>query len=302
MRPDLNDLYYFAQVVEHGGFAAAGRALGVPKSKLSRRIAQLEERLGVRLLLRSTRRFAVTEIGRTYYAHCRAMLVEAEAAEEAIALVHAEPRGVVRISCPGALLSARVGDMLAQFLAEHPRIELHLEETNRRVDVVAEGIDVAIRVRPPPLPDSDLVLRVLSDRGQCLVASPRLLAGSGTLQSPADLARLPSMDLGKPQDEHVWVLQGPDGARAEVRHRPRYVTGAMLALRAAAVAGVGVVQLPRMMMSEQLAGGQLVPVLPGWEPRREIIHAVFASRRGQLPAVRALIDFLAARFAALDED
>jgi DNA-binding transcriptional LysR family regulator len=302
MLPDLNELHYFAQVVEHGGFAAAGRALGMPKSRLSRRIAQLEARLGVRLIQRSTRSFAVTEVGRSYYAHCRAMLVEAEAAEEAVARVHAEPCGIVRMSCPVALLAARVGDMLAQFLAQHPRIELHLEETNRRVDVVAEGIDVAIRVRPPPLEDSDLAMRVLSDRGQCLVAGPQLLARVGIPQSPADLALLPSMDLGQPQDEHAWELTGPDGSRALVRHHPRLVTRSMPALRSAAVAGVGVVQLPRMMVGEQFERGELVHVLPGWEPRREVIHAVFASRRGLLPAVRALVDYLASRFEALAED
>lgn len=300
--PDLNDLYYFAQVVEHGGFAPAGRALGIPKSKLSRRIATLEERLGAKLILRSTRSFAVTEVGRGYYAHCRAMLVEAEAAEESIAMAHAEPRGVVRMSCPVALLSTRVSEMLADFLTDYPRVELHLEETDRKVDVVAEGIDLAVRVRPPPLEDSDLVMRVLSDRGQCLMASPALLEQWGVPAAPADLARLPSMDLGQPQDEHVWVLNGPDGARAEVRHRPRYVTRAMLALRAAAVAGVGVVQLPRMMVTQAFERGELVPVLPGWEPRREVIHVVFASRRGQLPAVRKLVDYLVGRFERIDED
>jgi len=116
---DLNDLYYYVQVVDHGGFAPAGRALGMPKSKLSRRIALLEERLGTRLLQRSTRRFAVTETGQTYYGHCKAMLVEAEAADEAIALTHAEPRGVVRMSCPVALLDLHVADMVA---ASWPRI------------------------------------------------------------------------------------------------------------------------------------------------------------------------------------
>ena len=104
---DLNDLYYFAEVVDHGGFAPAGRAIGVPKSKLSRRVALLEERLGVRLIQRSTRRFAVTDVGRTYYAHCKAMLVEAQSAQEAIEQTRAEPCGVVRISCPVALLDAR---------------------------------------------------------------------------------------------------------------------------------------------------------------------------------------------------
>ena len=299
---DLNDLYYYVQVVDHGGFAPAGRALGIPKSKLSRRIAQLEARLGARLIQRSTRRFSVTETGQTYYAHCKAMLVQAEAADEAIALIHAQPRGTVRMTCPIALLDARVGEMVAAFMAEHPLVEIHLEETNRRVDVVGEGIDLAVRVRPPPLQDSDLVMRVLGHRGQCLVASPALLARTGMPQSPADLAGLPSLDLGLPQNDHVWRLIGPDDVQVDVRHRPRFITGGMPALRSAAVAGVGIVQLPTMMLGPQFERGELVRVMPGWAPRREVIHAVFASRRGLLPAVRTLVDFLAERFAALDED
>ncbi|MDQ0072369.1 DNA-binding transcriptional LysR family regulator [Variovorax boronicumulans] len=298
---DLNDLYYFVQVVDHRGFAPAGRALGMPKSKLSRRIALLEERLGTRLIQRSTRRFAVTETGQTYYGHCKAMLVEADAADEAIALTHAEPCGIVRMTCPVALLDARIADMLAAFMVANPRVEIHLEETNRRVDVVGEGIDVAIRVRPPPIEDSDLVMRVLAERGQCLVASPRLLA-NGVPEVPADLAGLPSMDLGLPAHEHVWNLIGPDGTQAAIRHQPRLITRGMLALRAAAIAGVGVAQLPSMMVREQIERGELVRVIPGWAPQREIIHVVFASRRGLLPAVRALVDFLAERFQALDED
>lgn len=297
---DLNDLYYYVQVVDHGGFAPAGRALGVPKSRLSRRIALLEERLGTRLIQRSTRRFAVTEIGQTYYGHCKAMLVEAEAADEAIALAQAEPRGIVRMTCPIALLDARVAAMVATFMVAHPHVEIHLEETNRRVDVVGEGIDLAIRVRPPPLEDSELMMRVLAHRGQCLVASPRLLHDLPTV--PADLTGLPSMDLGLPQHEHVWNLIGPDGAQAAVRHQPRLITRGMFALRTAAIAGVGVVQLPSMMVQEQFDRGELVHVIPGWAPRREIIHAVFASRRGQLPAVRAMLDFLAEQFAQLDEN
>ena len=299
---DLNDLYYFVQVVEHGGFAPAGRALDMPKSKLSRRIALLEARLGMRLIQRSTRRFTVTDVGQTYYAHCRAMLVEADAADEAIALLHEEPRGIVRVSCPIVLLDSLVGTMIAAFMVACPRVEIHLEATNRRVDVVGEGIDVAIRVRPPPLEDSDLALRVLAERGQCLVASPALLREHGAPAVPADLAQLPSLDHGAPQSAHVWRLRGPDGAHAEIHHQPRFVTGGMLALRAAAAAGVGIVQLPTMMVREEVARGELVTVLPDWAPRREIVHAVFASRRGLLPAVRALLDFLAERFAELEPD
>lgn len=299
---DLNDLYYFVQVVEHGGFAPAGRALNMPKSKLSRRIALLEARLGMRLIQRSTRRFTVTDVGQTYYAHCRAMLVEADAADEAIALLHEEPRGIVRVSCPVVLLDSLVGTMIAAFMVACPRVEIHLEATNRRVDVVGEGIDVAIRVRPPPLEDSDLALRVLAERGQCLVARPALLHEHGVPAVPADLTRLPSLDHGVPQATHVWRLRGPGGAHAEIHHQPRLVTGGMLALRAAAVAGVGIVQLPTMMVRDEVARGELVTVLPDWAPRREIVHAVFASRRGLLPAVRALLDFLAERFAELEPD
>ena len=299
---DLNDLYYFAQVVDRGGFAPAGRALGVPKSKLSRRIAVLEERLGVRLIQRSTRHFSVTEIGQIFHAHCKAMLVEAEAAEEAIELTRSEPRGVVRVTCPVALLDVRVGRMIADFMVIYPRVEVHLESTNRRVDVVGEGIDLAVRVRPPPLQDADLVMRVLGERSQCLVASADLLQRHGKPRVPADLQQLPSMDLGTPRNEHVWNLQGPDGAQAAIHHRPRLITRSMSALRIAAEAGVGIVQLPTMLVRDEVARGTLVRVVDDWVPRAEIVPVVFASRRGQLPSVRALIDFLADRFAALAED
>jgi len=299
---DLNDLYYYAHVVDNGGFAPAGRALGIPKSKLSRRIALLEERLNVRLIQRSTRRFAVTEIGQIYYEHCKAMLVEAEAAAAAIAVTRSEPCGSVRLTCPVALLHAHVSAMLADFLAAHPRVTLYLEATNRRVDPIGEGIDLALRVRPPPLDDSELVLRVLADRGQSLVASPALVARQGRPRFPADLAPWPSLALGASQQQYQWALFGPNGAQATLYHMPRLITGDMIALRAAALAGVGLVQLPTLMVRAELAQGTLIRLLPEWAPLREIIHAVYPSRRGLLPTVRALIDDLAQRFRTLEED
>ncbi|MDD2724752.1 MAG: LysR family transcriptional regulator [Methylovulum sp.] len=299
---DLNDLYYYVQTVDHGGFAPAGRALGIPKSKLSRRMAQLEERLGVRLIQRSTRHFTVTEVGQTYYEHCKAMLVEAEAAQAAIDTVHAKPCGVIRLTCPVALLHAHVGAMLADFMMCYPQVTVYLEATNRRVDLLSEGVDVAIRVRPPPLEDSDLVMRVLSERGQCLVASPKLVQQFGPPAAPSELGEWPSLGLGAPQQTYSWVLHGPNAAEAIVHHRPRFVTTDMIALRNAALAGVGVVQLPVLMVQAQLAAGSLLKVLPEWKPRREIIHIVFPSRRGLLPSVRALIDYLANRYASFDEE
>jgi DNA-binding transcriptional LysR family regulator len=299
---DLNDLFYFVQAVDYEGFAPAGRALGIPKSKLSRRIAMLEERLGVRLIQRSTRRFAVTEIGRAYYDHCKAMLVEAGAAQDVIDASRAEPRGVIRMTCPVALLNVHVGSMLADFMARYPQITIHLESTNRSVDVVSEAIDLAIRVRPPPLQDSEVVMRVLADRRHCLVASPALVQQHGPLASPGDLNGWPSLGLGRGQETFSWLLFGPDDSQVSVHHVPRFVTTDMIALRNAALAGVGVVQLPLMMVCSELASGALVKLVPEWAPRREIIHAVFPTRRGLLPSVRALVEFLVERFAAIDEE
>lgn len=299
---DLNDFAWFVHVVDNGGFAAAGRALDIPKSKLSRRIAQLEEQLGVRLIHRTTRQFTVTEVGQTFYQHCKAMLIEAEAAQEAIAVLQAEPRGCVKLTCPVTLLHVHVGPMLARFMVRYPGVQIQLEATNRRVDLVAEGVDVAIRVRPRPFDDSDLVMRVLADRGHCLVASPRLVEAMGKPLSPDELSRWPGLSTSAGKHVHRWSLNGPNGAKAEVHFTPRLITSDMLALREAAVAGVGVVQLPILMAKDQLADGSLVRVLDAWEPRREVIHAVFPSRRGLLPAVRALVDFLTDEYALMIEE
>ncbi|WP_322081525.1 LysR substrate-binding domain-containing protein [Burkholderia sp. BCC1972] len=289
---DLNDLYYFVKVVEHGGFTQAGRALDVPKSTLSRRIAALEAKYDVRLLQRTTRHFTVTETGREFYERCLAVLVEADAAREVIERRHAEPRGVVRVSCPTALLEYRVSELVARFMAIHPQVQVHLEATNRRVDLLSEGFDLALRVRFPPLEDSDLVMRVLADSPQRLVAAPQWLDGRGALSDPAELAGAPSLDWG-PARHHLWQLVGPNGEDAQLRHHPRFVTDDMHALRDAAIHGVGIVQLPCMVVEDDLRDGTLVDVLPGWAPKGGVVHAVFPSRRGLLPRVRLLIDFLA---------
>ncbi|MGS1015602.1 LysR substrate-binding domain-containing protein [Allosphingosinicella humi] len=289
---DLNDLYYFVQVVDHAGFAPAARALGLQKSKLSRRVAQLEERLGVRLIQRSTRRFSVTEIGQEYYRRCLAMLVEADAAQRVIEQVRSEPQGVIRMSCPTALVNFQFGALVARFMTENPRVEVHLESTNRRVDVIGESFDLAIRVRFPPLEPSELVMKKLDESTQNIVASPALLDGRKAPELPADLNGLPSLDLGPANREHAWCLEYPDGLAALVPHTPRLVTDDMAALREAALAGVGVVQLPTMMVWDDIQAGRLVDLVPEWRPKSGLVHAVFPSRRGLLPSVRALVDFL----------
>src|SRR6201994_4801820 len=144
---DLNDLFYFSIVVEKNGFAAAGRALDIPKSRLSRRIAQLEERLGVRLLQRSTRRFAVTDAGQNFYRHCQSMIAEAQAAEETVAHLTAEPRGIIRVSCPVSITQNVMTTILPDFLEKYPHVKVLMYSTNRRVDLINENVDIAIRVR-----------------------------------------------------------------------------------------------------------------------------------------------------------
>ncbi|MDR5866280.1 LysR substrate-binding domain-containing protein [Halomonas koreensis] len=297
---DLNDLFYFVQVVDHGGFAPAGRALGIPKSKLSRRIAQLEERLETRLVNRSTRHFSVTDLGQAYYRHCVAMLVEAEAADELILRNRAEPRGMVRLSCSPSVLHYLITPLLVRFMTEFPKVDVQVEATSRRVDVVKEGFDLALRVRFPPLEDSDLTMKVLAQSPQRLMAAPALFERHPRPSVPADLPRLPSLDFEQHAGQHCWDLVGPDGATARIQHRPRLVTDSAETLHEAALAGMGVVKLALLVGGCDLAAGRLIDVLPGWAPRGGILHAVFPSRRGLLPSVRALLDFLDANIAAED--
>lgn len=295
---DLNDLRLFALVVDHGGFSAAARALGLPRSNVSRRIAGLEDRLGTRLVQRTTRSFAVTDVGRSFHAHCAAMLVEAEAAAEVIARSQAAPRGLVRVACPASLIHFQVGDMVARFMAACAQVEVELDSTPRRVDVIREGYDLAIRVRFPPLEDSGLVVRKLATSRQKLVAAPELLARHGQPQTPADLTSLPSLGWGAGPAE--WHLTGPEGQKATLPHHPRFATDDMGALRQAALRGIGICQFPDMVVSDDLAAGSLTEILPGWTLPAGIIHAAFPSRRGLLPSVRALLDHLAMEYAAIE--
>lgn len=243
------------------------------------------------MINRSSRRFSVTEIGREFYERCAAMLVEAEAAEEVVAQVNAEPRGVIRMSCPTGLLLFRFSGLIARFMKENPGVNVHLEGTNRRVDVIAEGLDLAIRVRFPPLEPTYLVMKRLDVSYHCLVAAPDLVPTPVT--SPSDIQGLPSLALGRPRLDHSWQLQHADGLRTIVTHSPRLVTDDMSALRQAALEGVGIVQLPTIYICDDIEAGRLVNVLPDWSPEPGIVHVIFPSRRGRLPSVRVLVDFLA---------
>jgi DNA-binding transcriptional LysR family regulator len=292
---DLNDLYFFAAVVEHGGFSAAGRALGVPKSRLSKRVAQLEERLGVRLLQRTTRRFVVTEVGERFYGHCRAVLEEARAAQDAVDELRAEPRGTVRLSCPVSLSQTILAHVLPDFLAQYPKMQVRLMSGNRRVDVVGEGFDVAIRVRSKLDTDANLVLRSFGQSRVLAVASPALLDESGRPSQPADLARLPALSSQEHEGAQLWELLDGHGERVTVEVQARLVCGDFAVLLEAARRGMGVTLLPDFVCAPAITRGELEVVLPEWSVPQGTMHFVYPSRRGMLPGVRALVDFLAER-------
>lgn len=287
---DLNDLYYFAKVVEAGGFAAAGRALGIPKSRLSRRILELEARLGVRLLARSTRRVALTDVGERYYRQCQAVLAAAEMAEETALQWTAEPRGRVRLSCPVLMSEAVVGPLLPAFLAAHPRVQLELVVTNRRIDLIEEGVDLAIRVRARGDEDPSLVARWLRPMPSFLVAAPTLLAGA-PIETPEDLARVPVLGaVASDRKVHLELTRG--GEVEEVALEPRLGTADFGLRKRAALAGLGVTILPRESCATELESGSLVRVLPEWSLPEAHLVLAYPHRRGLLPAVRALIDHL----------
>ena len=292
---DLNDMLYFAEVVERGGFAAAGRALGLPKSRLSRRVAELEARLGARLLQRTTRKLSLTSVGEIYLRHCNAMRDEAMAAEEAVVQMQVEPRGTLRITCPVTLAQSTVGYLVPRYLALYPKVHIDMRVTNRVVDLVEEGIDIALRVRPTLEDSGSLVVKNLGSGSGELLASPDLLQRQGRPEKPEDLHRLDTVAMSWTDGRSSWTLTGPEGRVFVLNHQPRYVADDLQTLKLAVLAGTGMSFLPESLSAAEQQAQLLVPVLPGWTIRPGVAHAVFPSRRGQVPAVRSFLDFLGAR-------
>jgi DNA-binding transcriptional LysR family regulator len=290
---DLNDLRYFDAVVSHGGFAPAGRALRLPKSKLSRRIAALEDRLGARLIERSSRRFRVTDIGLAFHAEAQRAVAAADRAEALVEASLSEPRGTVRMSCPTGLVSI-VAAMLPDFLTLYPKGHVQIVAADRPVDIIAERIDVALRVRVKLDSDAALTMRTLAHSRRILIASPALanrIAGRGI----DVLGEVPTLSSSGEDGEVLWRLEGPGGTH-DIRHSPRLSCGDFSAIRAAALAGLGVAMLPDHACAAELRSGALVHVLPEWRSEDGIVHLVFTTRTGLPLLVRAWIDHLAKGF------
>lgn len=293
---DLNDLRLFAEVVEQGGFSAAARKLSMPRSKISRRMAILEKNLGIRLIQRTTRQFQVSDVGHEYYRHCRAMMIEAAAAQNIIDRTQAEPQGIIRISCPSAVIYSKVGQIIAQFMIDYPKTSILLESTNRQVDIIREGFDISIRVTFEPLESSGLTVKKLAERPQVIVASAALIKSQKTEIRIDNITEVPSLAWNSPGHLFEWKLTHKNKEIRVIKHTPRYVSEDLVALRMAALAGAGICQLPEYVVAQDLQDGTLVEVLPEWVSRTSLIYAVFPSRRGLLPAVRGFLDAMAKNF------
>lgn len=291
---DLNSYLYFVRVVEQRGFTAAGRALGVPTSRLSRHVKQLEERLGVRLIQRTSRQFVVTEIGEIFYRHARAALDDVEAAEAEIKRRSNTLSGQVRVSCSVGMAQFALVELIADFLVEHPGVDVIQNVTNQPVDLLEAGIDIAIRGHADPLPDSSYVQRLVARTPWHLFASPTYLDRTGWPDTPDDLATHEGLKVGWKPEHGQWTLRGPDDTRATIPFRPRLCSDDMTTLKEAAAAGLGVVALPGYVGRGDVERGRLARVLPDWTAADAQLSMILPTRRGRMPAVEALAEHLRA--------
>lgn len=292
MLSDLDDFYCFALVVEHGGFSAAERATDIPKSKLSRRVYNLEERLGVRLIQRSSRHFAVTEIGMNVYRHAQVMMNAAQAAHDLVDHLSVEPRGVIKVSLPVSIAQNEITKVLPGFLKKYPEIKVQLLVSNRRVDVINEGIDIALRVRSNLDDDPSLILRKFELIEQHLFASQAYLNEFGELKQPEDLTMHHILSM---VDEHLdqqITVHDNQNHQKKIKVNPVVMGSDLMMLAQLARQNCGIALLPDSIAQDYIKTGELVRVLPDWKAPHGIFHAVYPSRRGQLPAVRVFIDYL----------
>lgn len=291
---NLNDVACFVRVVDHGGFAPASRELGLPKSTLSKRVSELEKALGVRLIHRTSRSFNVTDVGEAFYRHAAAMLVEAEAAEDVVKGRLAEPAGTVRISASIPTAQTSLSHLLPLLALDHPKVRLVLEASDRFVDAVQEGFDIVLRDHFAPLADSGLVQRRLGFEAISLVASREYLNANGTPAQPADLGEHDTLVVSRTTTSWRLGKKAGDETR-EVALQPRYSANESLALLTAARKGLGITCLPHRFCRGDIAAGTLVHVLPDWSAGGVTTTLLMPHRRGQLPAVRAVADFLIER-------
>jgi DNA-binding transcriptional LysR family regulator len=295
---DLNDFFYFVQIVDRGGFTAAGRSLRMPKSTLSHRIQELERDLGVRLLNRTSRRFGMTDAGEDFYRHAVAMLREAELAETSTRHRLTEPTGIVRCTAGVATMQFAMSDVIAEFLVRYPKVSIFAHATDRTIDIVGENFDLAVRAHTEPLPDSNLVQRTLAPAPWYLFAGAKYLETNGAPETPQDLQNHPSLFMMRAGVAPTWRLRHARQARDEIIMplTPRLIADDMVSLQQAAIRGLGIVALPGYIARAAVLSGALRRVLPEWLAGDSTLTALIPYRQGLLPSVRAFLDHLAAEF------
>ncbi|MFK8014659.1 MAG: LysR substrate-binding domain-containing protein [Gammaproteobacteria bacterium] len=296
-KPDLNDYFYFVHVIEKRGFSAAARALGLPKSRLSRHIRQLEERMNARLIQRTTRQFNVTELGATFYAHARTVVDEMERAENAVQRKKNRLSGSVTISCSVGVAQFALKTLIARFLVENPLVTVSQQVTNQNIDMITSGVDLSIRGHSDALPDSSLVQRPLAKVEWRLFAASDYEEEHAPLSDPSDIDDHETLALGWQSPQEKWVLERQSGEKTAVKTTPRLKSDDMSTLKHAAASGVGIVALPAYTCRDELERGQLRRVLSNWHAGSAQLSLVAPTRKGQPQAVVALQNFLLAEFA-----
>jgi DNA-binding transcriptional LysR family regulator len=291
----LDGLIVFVEVVEGGGFTAAARNLDHSVSFVSKEIARLEDRLGVRLLNRTTRSVIPTDIGRVYYERCRQIIADARDAERGITESHAKPQGLLNISAPVSFGLAYLNDVLPEFLADYPEITLNVEMSDRLVDVIAEGFDVVIRAGY--LKDSNLIARRLMRSRLLTVASPEYLAREGTPLTPAELPEHACIAFTYKQVTTHWEYLDPDGGSIGVTVDPRAVCNNAETEIALVAAGAGITRMPSFICHREVEDGRLIPILERYETPPIGVYAVYPHRAHLSAKVRVFVDFLIRNFA-----
>lgn len=285
-----SEMNVFVAAVDAGNFSAAARILGITPSAVSKQISRLETRLGARLLNRSTRRISLTDVGREFYERCRAILSDIDAAERAVGEASDQPRGRLRVTASISFGQRQIVPMVPEFVARYPDVRVDLQFSDRMLDMVDEGIDVAVRVSAPA--DSALIARRLAPDRRVVCASPGYLHAHGIPAAPDDLATHNALIYSSVYSD-TWRFEGPAGSRA-VRLTSNFAANSGEAIRELALRGLGITRLATFLVGPDIKAGRLVQVLPEWrDPQENIIHAVYPSRRLVPPATRAFVDFLA---------
>ncbi len=292
---DLNDYYYFVHVIEKGGFTRASKALGIPKSRLSRHIAQLEERLDTILIQRTTRQLKITELGEVFYERARAAVNHVELAEAELKRKKNVLSGLVTISCSVGVAQFALKELIARFMTDNPQITVLQQVTNQNVDLIASGVDMAIRGHTGPLPDSSLIQRPLAVVEWGLFASPDYAINESS--APKDLAHHQTLALGWQTHSDNWQLQHESEIQETIHIRPRLKSDDMVTLKEAARIGLGIVALPTYTCRDELASGELVRILADWNAGQANLSLLMPQRSGYTAPVSALQEFLQSEFA-----